>query len=52
MAYLPHMWFHYCKLLTCLMIMAALAIFQAWICVGFGIDKLLFVYVFKTFTLQ
>jgi hypothetical protein len=34
------------------MIMAALAIFQAWIWVGVGLDKFLFVYVLKTFTPQ
>ena len=34
------------------MIMAALAIFQAWICVGVGIGKFLFVYVLKTFSPQ
>jgi hypothetical protein len=33
----------------CLMIMAALAIFQAWILVRVGIGKFLFVYVLKTF---
>jgi hypothetical protein len=31
------------------MIMAALAIFQAWIWVGFGIGKFLFNYVLKKF---
>jgi fucose permease len=34
------------------MIMAALAIFQAWFWVGFGIGKFLFVYVLKTFSPQ
>ena len=34
------------------MIMAALAIFQAWICVGVEICKFLFVYVLKTFSPQ
>jgi hypothetical protein len=31
------------------MIMAALAVFQAWIWVGFGIGKFLFDYVLKRF---
>jgi hypothetical protein len=48
MAYHPHTGFHYRKLLTCLVIMAALAIFQAWIWVGFVIDKFLFVCMLKT----
>jgi len=48
----PHTGFHYCKLLTCLMIMAALATFKAWIWVGFGIGKFLFVDVLKTFSPQ
>ena len=49
MAYHPHTGFYYCKLLTCLMTMAALAIFQTWIWVGFGIGKFLFDYVLKKF---
>jgi len=43
MVYRLYTGFHYCKLVTCLMIMSALAIFQAWIWVGFGIGKFLFV---------
>ena len=37
--YHPHTGFRYCKLLTCVMIVAALAIFQAWILMGVSIGK-------------
>jgi len=37
MAYHPHTGFHYSKILpVCVMIMLALAIYQAWVLVGMG----------------
>jgi hypothetical protein len=51
MAYHPHIMFFYFKILKQLCIIAApLAIFSAWICVGVGIGKFLFVCVLKTFS--
>jgi len=50
MAYHTHTKFHYPKLLTCVMNMEALSIFQAWVCMEEGIGKFFLDIYVKTFS--